>query len=125
MYCALYRKYRPQSLDDVVGQETIVKTLKNSILNDKISHAYLFSGPRGCGKTTVAKILAQTVNCEHLNGYNKCNECVFCTQLKNNQAVDIIEIDAASNNGVDEIREINNKVFFFESQFSNVRPLLS
>ena len=106
MYCALYRKYRPQSLDDVVGQETIVKTLKNSILNDKISHAYLFSGPRGCGKTTVAKILAQTVNCEHLNGYNKCNECVFCTQLKNNQAVDIIEIDAASNNGVDEIREI-------------------
>lgn len=110
MYCALYRKYRPQSLDDVVGQETIVKTLKNSILNDKISHAYLFSGPRGCGKTTVAKILAQTVNCEHINGYNKCNECVFCTQLKNNQAVDIIEIDAASNNGVDEIREINNKV---------------
>lgn len=110
MYCALYRKYRPQSLDDVVGQETIVKTLKNSILNDKISHAYLFSGPRGCGKTTVAKILAQTVNCEHLNGYNKCNECVFCTQSKNNQAVDIIEIDAASNNGVDEIREINNKV---------------
>ena len=110
MYCALYRKYRPQSLDDVVGQETIVKTLKNSILNDKISHAYLFSGPRGCGKTTVAKILAQTVNCEHLNGYNKCNKCVFCTQLKNNQAVDIIEIDAASNNGVDEIREINNKV---------------
>ena len=110
MYCALYRKYRPQSLDDVVGQETIFKTLKNSILNDKISHAYLFSGPRGCGKTTVAKILAQTVNCEHLNGYNKCNECVFCTQLKNNQAVDIIEIDAASNNGVDEIREINNKV---------------
>lgn len=110
MYCALYRKYRPQSLDDVVDQETIVKTLKNSILNDKISHAYLFSGPRGCGKTTVAKILAQTVNCEHLNGYNKCNECVFCTQLKNNQAVDIIEIDAASNNGVDEIREINNKV---------------
>lgn len=110
MYCALYRKYRPQSLDDVVGQETIVKTLKNSILNDKISHAYLFSGPRGCGKTTVAKILAQTVNCEHLNGYNKCNECVFCTQFKNNQAVDIIEIDAASNNGVDEIREINNKV---------------
>lgn len=110
MYCALYRKYRPQSLDDVVGQETIVKTLKSSILNDKISHAYLFSGPRGCGKTTVAKILAQTVNCEHLNGYNKCNECVFCTQLKNNQAVDIIEIDAASNNGVDEIREINNKV---------------
>lgn len=110
MYCALYRKYRPQSLDDVVGQETIVKTLKNSILNEKISHAYLFSGPRGCGKTTVAKILAQTVNCEHLNGYNKCDECVFCTQLKNNQAVDIIEIDAASNNGVDEIREINNKV---------------
>ena len=109
-YQTLYRKYRPKSFDLVYGQDVIVKTLKNSILNDKISHAYLFSGPRGCGKTTVAKILAQTVNCEHLNGYNKCNECVFCTQLKNNQAVDIIEIDAASNNGVDEIREINNKV---------------
>lgn len=110
MYYALYRKYRPQTFDDVIGQQVIIKTLKNSIINNKISHAYLFTGPRGCGKTTIAKILAQTINCQNLQGSEQCGECVFCTQLKEKKAIDIIEIDAASNNGVDEIREINNKV---------------
>ena len=110
MYNALYRKYRPHVLDDVVGQDVIVKTLKNAILNNKISHAYLFSGPRGCGKTSVAKAFAETINCTDPIDSQPCNNCVFCTQTQNSSMIDIIEIDAASNNGVDDIREINNKV---------------
>jgi len=109
MYQALYRKYRPKTFDDVVGQDVIIQTLKNSISNNKISHAYLLTGPRGCGKTTIAKIFAQLVNCENPKENNLCGECVFCTHIKE-QTMDIIEMDAASNNGVDEIREINNKV---------------
>ena len=108
MYQALYRKYRPKTFDDVVGQDVIIKTLQNSILNKKISHAYLFTGPRGCGKTTIAKIFSRLVNCEESDGKNTCGRCVFCTH-KDEQTMDIIEMDAASNNGVDEIREINNK----------------
>ena len=108
MYQALYRKYRPKTFDDVVGQDVIIKTLQNSILNKKISHAYLFTGPRGCGKTTIAKIFSRLVNCEESDGKNTCGKCVFCTH-KDEQTMDIIEMDAASNNGVDEIREINNK----------------
>lgn len=110
MYQSLYRKYRPKTFDEVVGQNVIIKTLKNSIKNNKLSHAYLFSGPRGTGKTSVAKILAKTINCEKTNDFNPCNNCNNCIQINNKQSVDIIEIDAASNNGVDEIREINNKV---------------
>ena len=109
-YCALYRKYRPENLDDVVGQKVIVKTLKNAIKNNYVSHAYLFTGPRGTGKTSIAKILAKTINCSDLQGTSPCNKCVSCTQTNLKQNVDIIEIDAASNNGVDEIREIRNKV---------------
>ena len=109
-YYALYRKYRPDTLDDVVGQNIIVKTLKNSISKNHISHAYLFTGPRGTGKTSIAKILAKTINCSNLNGTTPCDKCVSCTQINLKQNVDIIEIDAASNNGVDEIREIRNKV---------------
>ncbi len=107
MYQALYRKYRPTTLNEVGGQDTIVKIIKNSIANNKISHAYLFAGPRGTGKTSIAKIFAKMVNCENLQDGIPCNKCVNCTQ-KNNS--DIIEIDAASNNGVDEIRELRNKV---------------
>ena len=110
MYKALYRKYRPETFEDVVGQTNIIKTLSNSILTNKITHAYLFTGPRGTGKTSVAKILAKVVNCESLDGVTPCNKCVSCTQINNRQNTDIIEIDAASNNGVDEIRNLREKV---------------
>lgn len=109
MYQALYRKYRPKTFNDVVGQDVIIRTIRNSIIHNRISHAYLFTGPRGCGKTTIAKILARTVNCKNLDGVQICNKCVCCTQ-NNNENLDIFEIDAASNNGVDEIRDINSKV---------------
>lgn len=109
MYQSLYRKYRPKNFDEVVGQEVVVKTLKNAIINNHLNHAYLFTGPRGTGKTSIAKIFAKTVNCSNLKETNPCEECVNCTQIKNKQSVDIIEIDAASNNGVDEIRELRNK----------------
>ena len=107
MYQALYRKYRPKTFNEVVGQDVIVKTLKNEITRNKINHAYLFAGPRGCGKTSIAKLFARVINCENPIDFNPCNSCVSCLQTQN---TDIIEIDAASNNGVDEIREIRNKV---------------
>ncbi len=109
-YQVLYRKYRPYTFDDVLGQDFIIKTLKNAVIENKISHAYLFCGPRGTGKTSVAKILAQAINCEKpKNGY-ACNKCNNCKLIANRATPDIIEIDAASNNGVDEIREIRSKV---------------
>ncbi len=110
MYQALYRKYRPTTLDEIAGQRVITKTLINEIMHNKLSHAYLFAGPRGTGKTSIAKIIAKIVNCEHPNGIKPCNECVNCTQYNLKQSNDIIEIDAASNNGVDEIRELKSKV---------------
>ena len=107
MYQALYRKYRPKTLDDIFGQDVIVQIIKNSILNNQINHAYLFAGPRGTGKTSIAKIFAKIINCEHPIDCKPCGKCVSCTQENNS---DIVEIDAASNNGVDEIRELRNKV---------------
>ena len=106
-YLALYRKYRPAFLDEMVGQNEIRKIIASSIKNGTISHAYLFSGPRGTGKTTTAKIMAKMVICEHLHDDNPCNECASCLSVANGS--DIIEIDAASNNGVDEIRDLREK----------------
>ncbi len=116
MYQALYRKYRPKTFDDVVGQDFVIKTLKNAIVNDKISHAYMFFGPRGIGKTTIAKIMSRAVNCLNTKDGNPCEKCDNCLKSKEKENVDIIEIDAASNNGVDEIREIKSKVNIVPSE---------
>ena len=109
-YQALYRKYRPNSFNDVCGQDIVVTTLKNSINYNKLSHAYLFIGPRGTGKTSIAKIFAKTINCEHPKDGCSCEECDICKMSDNNENIDIIELDAASNNGVEQVREIKNRV---------------
>ena len=110
MYQALYRKYRPKDFDSVVGQDHIVKTLKNSIKNHTFSHAYMFFGSRGIGKTTVSKIFARNVNCLNSKDGLACGKCSNCKNSFSNECVDIIEIDAASNNGVDDIRNLKSKV---------------
>ena len=116
MYQALYRKYRPLEFEDVVGQNTIVNTLKNAVIYNRISHAYLFSGPRGTGKTTIAKIFARAVNCLDSNDGLACGKCKNCQYSFSKECMDIIEIDAASNNGVDEIRELRNNVNILPSE---------
>ena len=115
-YTALYRKWRPSRFEDVRGQEHIVRTLKNQIEAGRIGHAYLFCGTRGTGKTSVAKILARAVNCEHPVNGSPCNECAACRSILDGTSVDVAEIDAASNNGVDNIREIREQVQYSPTQ---------
>lgn len=115
-YQALYRKWRPQTFDDVIGQNHIVSTLKNEILSGKTAHAYLFCGTRGTGKTSCAKIFARAINCENPKNANPCNECDICRGVAEGSILDIVEIDAASNNGVDSIREIRDEVAYSAAQ---------
>ncbi|SDZ93040.1 DNA polymerase-3 subunit gamma/tau [Thalassobacillus cyri] len=114
-YQALYRVWRPRTFEDVVGQTHITRTLQNAIMQDKFSHAYLFSGPRGTGKTSAAKIFAKAVNCERSPAKEPCNECAACLGIQDGSISDVIEIDAASNNGVEQIREIRDKVKYAPS----------
>ena len=115
-YTALYRKFRPATFEEVKGQDHIVTTLKNQIQAGRIGHAYLFCGTRGTGKTTVAKILAKAVNCEHPLDGSPCNECSSCQAIQAGTSTNVIEIDAASNNGVDNIREIREEVSYRPTQ---------
>lgn len=115
-YQALYRKYRPSTLNDVIGQDVVIQILKNALLSNKVCHAYMFSGPRGIGKTSIAKLLAKAVNCTNLEDGDACGKCENCVSINEGSCPDIIEIDAASNNGVDEIREIKNKVNLVPNQ---------
>ena len=111
-YTALYRKFRPAGFDEVKGQDHIVTTLKNQIKTGRIGHAYLFTGTRGTGKTSVAKIFAKYVNCEHTVDGSPCGECSVCKAISAGVSMNAIEIDAASNNGVDNIREIVDEVSY-------------
>lgn len=116
MYQVLYRKYRPKVFSDVYGQDHVTSTLKNEIKNGRVSHAYLFTGSRGTGKTTCAKIFAKAVNCEHNIDGEPCNECEVCKGLDNGSIYDVVEIDAASNNGVDNIRELRDETNYAPSR---------
>ncbi len=115
-YQALYNKYRPQTFEEVVGQKHILKTLKNAISQDRVSHAYLFCGPHGIGKTTIARVLAKALDCKKGMTTNPCNKCNICSSISNGSCIDVLEIDAASNRGIDEIRDLREKVNYLPIQ---------
>ena len=112
MYQALYRKWRPKTFDEVAGQSHITDTLKTQVASGRLSHAYLFTGTRGTGKTTCAKILARAVNCEHPVDGNPCNQCPACRGILDGSILDVLELDAASNNGVDQVRALRDEAVY-------------
>ena len=111
-YVSLYRRFRPDTFEGIIGQDHIVRTLTNQVISGRISHAYLFTGTRGTGKTSVAKIFARAVNCAEPYNGSPCGKCYACVGMRDTNNLDVIEIDAASNNGVDEIRELRDSVKF-------------
>ena len=123
-YLVLARKFRPQTFEDVAGQEHVVKTLRNSIGQGRVAHAFLFSGPRGVGKTSVARILAKSLNCEKGPTATPCNECSNCREITNGSSLDVREIDGASNRGIDEIRELRENVKFAPASPRNTKFIL-
>ena len=115
-YLVLARRYRPQAFRDVIGQEAVITTLKNALRFDRVAHAYLFSGSRGVGKTTVARLFAKALNCQSLSpDFEPCNQCPSCLEILSGQSLDVIEIDGASNRGIDDIRQLNETIGYAPS----------